>query len=150
MTQARQPPESRARDRLGRLRPPPAPPLGPREPVIRLSTERVRAGRPGNCWFPLTRGACGRPESGGQERPVASSRVITTLTVLREKEPWRRRTHSAGGTAGRCNVGREGGVWSQRGHRTEPESSGGLGHFFPFLGAAPTFRRGTGRGASSP
>lgn len=78
MTQARRPPESRARDRLGRLRPPPAPPLGPREPVIRLSTERARAGRPGNCRFPLTRGACGRPESGGQQRPAAGSLVITT------------------------------------------------------------------------
>lgn len=39
---------------------------------------------------------------------MASSRVITTMSVQREKEPWRRRTRLAGGTAGRCNVGRGG------------------------------------------
>lgn len=41
MTQARRPPESRARDRLGRLCPPPAPPCGPRT----RHQAKYRAGR---------------------------------------------------------------------------------------------------------
>lgn len=145
MTQARRPPESRARDRLGRLRPPPAPPLGPREPVIRLSTERARAGQPGNCRFPLTRGACGRPESGGHERPVAGSSVITTRPALRGQEPWPQGPCSAGGTARRRRTqGGAGGVWGWRGPGCGRGQSvrcggpGGLRHPFPFLDPAPT------------
>lgn len=149
MTQARRPPESRARDRLGRLRPPPAPPLGPREPVIRLSTERARAGQPGNCRFPLTCGACGRPESGGRERPVAGSSVLTTRPALRGQEPWPQGPCSAGGTARRRRAqGGARGVWGLRGPgcglvQRALRESGGVRHPFPFLGPAPTLRRRT-------
>lgn len=155
MTQARRPPESRARDRLGRLRPPPAPPLGPREPVIRLSTERARAGQPGNCRFPLTRGACGRPESGGHERPVAGSSVITTRPALRGQEPWPQGPCSAGGTARRRRTqGGAGGVWGWRGPRVRPRTeralrgSWGPSAPLPLSGPCSYSYRRTGLGAT--
>lgn len=106
MTQARRPPESRAptgRAGFARREPAARPAIRAAEPVIRLSTGGRRAGGPGNCRFPVSRGACGRPESGGpggggwpgsgepggHERPEAGSPVIATGRPLLGKEPGR-------------------------------------------------------------